>query len=83
VDKKRAGLESRVVQLFSAAIVAEVLRVFRCQERALVMIEPPRQARIAGVFKIDDRVFVAVKQAGLKKLEALWAIPVNRNSASG
>ena len=37
--------------------------VFGREERALVVVEPPGQPRIAGVFEIDDSVFVAVKEA--------------------
>jgi hypothetical protein len=35
--------------------------VFAAQERALVMIEPPREAPIAGVLEIYNSVFVAIE----------------------
>src|SRR5258708_4039374 len=39
--------------------VAVVFRVFRSKKGALVMIEPPGNARRGRVFEIDDRVLIA------------------------
>ena len=56
-----------IVHFLVAALVSEVLGVFGRQERALVMIEPPGQARVGGVLEIDDGVLVAVEHASLKQ----------------
>ena len=42
--------------------------VFRGQEGALMMIEPPGQLRVAGVLEVDDGVLVAVEQAVFEDL---------------
>jgi len=42
--------------------------VLRAQECALVMIEPPGEARVGGIFKIDDGIFIAIKERVVKKL---------------
>ena len=67
-DKHGAGAIRRIVKLLAAVVVTEMLGVFRAQECALMMIEPPGQARIGRVLEIDDRVDVAIEQAVLKKL---------------
>src|SRR5260221_5906651 len=46
----------------------EILRVFSIQKRALVMVEPPGHFRRIRILKIDDCVFIAVKQAGYPRL---------------
>ena len=48
--------------------LAEMLGILRREECALMMIEPPGQARIGGVFEIDDGVFIAIEHAGLENL---------------
>ena len=35
--------------------------ILGAEERALVMVKPPRQARITGVFEIDNCVLIPVK----------------------
>ncbi len=41
-------LVARVVELPAAGVAAEMLRVLGVEERALVMVEPPGQPRVAG-----------------------------------
>src|ERR1051325_8136825 len=48
-----------------------MFRVLGSEERALMVIEPPRQTRIAGVFEIHDGILVAIKQTVLKELGGL------------
>jgi hypothetical protein len=38
------------------------------EEGALVVVEPPRQARVARVFEVDDRVLITVKPHIQKQL---------------
>ena len=56
-----AGFVGGIVELFAGMIVAEMFRVFGGEKCALVMIEPPGEQRRAGIFEIDDGVFVAVE----------------------
>jgi hypothetical protein len=49
-------------------IAVKIFRVGRSQERTLVMIEPPGNFWRVGILKIDDHVFVAVKQAVFPRL---------------
>ena len=65
-EKFCAGFIGGIVELFPGMIVPEVFGVFRLQERALMMVEPPGQQRGAGIFEIDDGVFVAVERAVFK-----------------
>jgi hypothetical protein len=46
----------------ATAILAEMLGVGRSKKGALVMVKPPCHARRAGIFEIDDGIFVAVEQ---------------------
>src|SRR5579875_1086945 len=48
-----------------------MLGIGRVQKGALVMIEPPGEARVAGVFEIDDGVFVAIEKGGIEALGCL------------
>src|SRR5581483_7919898 len=41
------------------------------QERALMVIEPPCQARVGRIFEIDDGIYIAVEEAVFKKLRRL------------
>ena len=52
----------RVVELASARVAPEILRILLAEEGALMMIEPPGEARVVGIFEIHDGVFVAVEQ---------------------
>ena len=61
-DELRAGFVSRVIELRRPGAVDEVAFIFRRQESALVMIEPPGQPRRRAVLEIDDGVFVAVEE---------------------
>ncbi len=70
-DKRRARLVSGVVELAPAGIPPEVLGVLRRQKRALVMVEPPGEPRIARVLEIDNGVLVAIEQAGVEQLGRL------------
>ena len=74
-DERGAGFVARIVELPAAGVPAEMLRIFRVQEGALMMIEPPGQARIARVFEIDDGVFVAIEQARIEHLRRLVGHP--------
>jgi hypothetical protein len=46
----------------------KVLGVLRSQERALMVVKPPGYVRIAGVFEIDNCVFIAVEKAVVEEL---------------
>src|ERR1700722_467495 len=52
-------------------IVAELLRILRRQERALVVIEPPGQLRRARILEIHDGVFIAVKRSIFERMRRL------------
>ena len=69
-DEHGARFERGIVHLAAAAVLPEVLRVFRCQERALVMIEPPGEVGITGIFEIYNGVFVAIEKLVLEKLRS-------------
>jgi len=65
----------RVVELAPAGVAAEILGVGLAEEGALVMIEPPREARVIGVFEIleiDDGVFVASVAARIRRRAGNW-----------
>src|SRR5579863_4161311 len=64
-DQFRAGLVLRLVEHVRARMLAEMPGVFRGEERALMMIEPPSQLRRIGILEIDDDIFVAVKKTAL------------------
>ncbi len=55
----------------AARIAAEVLGVLGGQERALVVVEPPVEMRIGGVFEVHDGVHIAVEHTGFKELRGL------------
>src|ERR1019366_2641638 len=74
-DERGAGLVRRVVELAAAVVLAVVLGVFRREEGALMVVEPPRQARIARVFEIHDGVHIAIPKAVLKQLGCLVGHP--------
>src|ERR1700676_1804281 len=44
---------------------AEMLGIFRGEERTLMVIEPPGEFRRIGIFEIDNDVFIAVEKAAL------------------
>ncbi len=67
-DEHGAGAVGGIVKLVAAVVVAEVLGVFRAQERALVMVEPPGQPRIGRILEIDDRIHIAIEKPVFKKL---------------
>ena len=48
-----------------------MLLILGIQKRALVMVEPPGELRIAGVLEIDDGVFVAVEESRIEELGCL------------
>jgi hypothetical protein len=52
----------------AAPVRSEVGFIRAAQKRALVMIEPPREARIAGILEVDNGIFVAVKLHVQKEL---------------
>ena len=82
-DIAGAGLDSWDRTSSAASVVPEVLGVLGRQEGALMMIEPPGQARIVGVLEIDDGVLVAVEQAVFEELRRLVGHAGVWNSASG
>ena len=61
-DELGAGFIGRVIELRRPGAGDEMLLVFGRQEGALVVIEPPGQARRRAVLEIDDSVFVAVEE---------------------
>jgi len=67
-DELSAGAEVRPVEFFAAMIVPEMFCIRFRKKGALMMIKPPRQAIRAGIFEIDDRVFVRVEQSRIKQL---------------
>src|ERR1700680_4271438 len=60
-DKTCAGFEVGIVELSIALVALEVGGVCRREERALVMVEPPRDPGGTGVFEIDDGILVSVE----------------------
>jgi hypothetical protein len=52
-----------------------MLGVLLRQESALVMIEPPGQPLVGGVFEIDDGILVAVEKVWLEELGSLMGHP--------
>ena len=70
-DERGAGFVARVVELPAAGIAAEMLGILGGEEGALVMVEPPGEARIAGIFEVYDGVFIAIEQAGIEHLGCL------------
>ena len=79
-----AGLIVSIVKLVAAAVLAEILGVGGSKERALVMVKPPGHARRAGIFEIDDGIFIAIKERlPGKDFRAWWVIPVKWNCAPG
>ena len=67
-DKRGARLVAGVVELAPTGIAAKVLRVFRREKRALVVVEPPGEARIARIFEIHNGVLIAVEQRRIEGL---------------
>ena len=61
-DQLGAGSEFRVVKHVVGAAGAEMLGVGRSKERALMMIEPPGDARRTRVFEIHNHIFVSVEE---------------------
>src|SRR5262249_23728498 len=95
-DETRAGFEVWIVKLAIALVLLKMCGVFRRQERALMMIEPPGDLRRAGVLEIHDSVLVAiellfieqsagtVQQPGKYELRlATHALPVKTGEQSG
>jgi len=67
-DEGGAALVAGVVELASAGVAMEVLLVGGVEERALVVIEPSGEARVAGVLEIDDGILVAIEERGVEGL---------------
>src|ERR1700733_9567095 len=63
-----AGFVRRIVKFLTGMIGAKIRCVRRRQERALMMIEPPRQPRRARILEINNRVLVAVENIVLEWL---------------
>src|SRR5580700_509014 len=49
--------------------------IFRRQERALVMVEPPGQFRVARILEVDDRVLVAIEKLVFEDLRGAVGHP--------
>src|ERR1700690_1572231 len=67
----RAGFESWIVEFLARAVLLEIGGIFRREKRALMMIEPPGQARRTRVLEIHDGVLVPVEYTILKRLRSL------------
>ena len=63
-----SGLVMWATVTVAAGVALEVLLIGGVEERALVVIEPPGEARVAGVLEIDDGVLVAIEQRGVERL---------------
>src|SRR5579859_23415 len=61
-------MKFRPKKFLPARIPAKVFRVSFREERALVMVKPPRQAVAGGILKIDDGVLIAVENTLIKEL---------------
>ncbi|HUI78714.1 MAG TPA: hypothetical protein VLY24_12385 [Bryobacteraceae bacterium] len=57
-----------IVELAAARILAEMGGIGIVQKRTLVVVEPPGKPRVAGVFEIDDSVFIAIKERRVERL---------------
>src|SRR5579875_444279 len=68
--KFRAGFVARVIKLLAGAVLTEVLGVGRRKEGALMVVKPPSKARRAGIFEIDDCIFVAVENSRVEGLRS-------------
>ena len=62
-----AGFEIGIVKFAAALVLFEVVSILGRKECALVMIEPPGNLGRAGVFEVDNGVFVAVKICFVEK----------------
>jgi hypothetical protein len=49
------------VELSAAFVGFEVRFVFFAEKGALMMIKPPGQTRIAGIFEVNDGIFIPVE----------------------
>jgi hypothetical protein len=67
----------------AAAIPVEVFRVGGRQERALVVVKPPRHPRRTRIFKIDDGVLIAVEQRIPEGLPRLMHHPCEMKLRAG
>jgi hypothetical protein len=56
-----AGLKIRVVEFLIALILLKVRSISGRQKCALMMVEPPGDFRGAGLFEIDDGIFLTIK----------------------
>ena len=63
-----AGTVRGIMKFLAAGVGAKMSLIFQAEKRALVVIEPPREALVAGVFEIDDGVLCPVKFNVEKKL---------------
>src|SRR4030095_16138786 len=63
-----AGTVRGIVKFLAAGIGTKVGFIFHAEEAALVVIEPPGEARVAGVFEVHDGILSPVKFNIEKKL---------------
>jgi hypothetical protein len=52
-----------VVEFFAGMVVAELVGIARGEEGALVVVEPLRELRGAGIFEVNDGVFIAIEDS--------------------
>src|SRR5213592_4060207 len=64
------------MKLPAALVPAKMRFILRVQERALVMIEPPGETRIAGVFEIHDGILIPVELHVDEKLPGAVSEPL-------
>src|ERR1700720_1625837 len=67
-DKFRARLAVRIEKLLARSVGAKMGFIFRSKKRRFVMIEPPGQFVRRRIFKIDDRILVAIKHFFVKEI---------------
>jgi hypothetical protein len=60
-DEAGAGFEIGIIKLAVALILLKVLGIGRREEGALVMVEPPGNFGRAGIFEVDNGVFLAIE----------------------
>jgi Na+-translocating ferredoxin:NAD+ oxidoreductase RnfE subunit len=66
-EKLGAGLEFRIEELLGFITLAVMLRIFRSEKGALMMVKPPGYFRRSGIFEVHDSVLVAVKIGFIKE----------------
>src|SRR4051812_22191503 len=60
-QKLGAGLVLRIEKLLALVAQAIVLRIFRREKSALMMVKPPGDLGRSGILEVDDGVLVAIE----------------------